>query len=124
MSVRRPAQRRAISANCSRRHGGCGTSEPPRGWSAGIALVTVATDWLLALTQTIVMHVIAAAVITAVASPIVAWLKRHRVGRGLGAALVLLGVALLTAGIVLLLIGGILSQSDDLSGHLSSARTH
>lgn len=89
---------------------------------AGIALVTVATVWLLALTQTIVMPVIAAAVIAAVASPLVAWLKRHHVGRGLGAALILLGIVLLAVGIVLLVVGGILSQSDDLSGHLSSAK--
>jgi predicted PurR-regulated permease PerM len=89
---------------------------------AGVALVAVATVGLLALTQSIVLPVIAAAVIAAVASPIVAWLKRHRVGRGLGAALVLLGIVLLAAGIVLLVIGGILSQSDDLSGHLSSAQ--
>jgi predicted PurR-regulated permease PerM len=89
---------------------------------AGIALVTVATVGLLALTQSIVLPVIAAAVIAAVASPIVAWLKRHRVGRGLGAALVLLGIVLLAAGIVLLVVGGILSQSDDLGGHLSSAQ--
>jgi predicted PurR-regulated permease PerM len=89
---------------------------------AGVALVTVAAVWLLALTQSIVLPVIAAAVIAAVASPVVAWLKRHRVGRGLGAALVLLGVVLLAAGIVLLVVGGILSQSDDVSGHLSSAK--
>jgi predicted PurR-regulated permease PerM len=89
---------------------------------AGIALVTVATVWLPALTQTIVLPVIAAAVIAAVASPIVAWLKRHRIGRGLGTALVLHGIALLAAGIVLLAIGGILSQGDDLSGQLSPAK--
>jgi uncharacterized protein with PQ loop repeat len=43
---------------------------------AGIALVTVPTVGLLALTQSIVLPVIAAAVIAAVASTIVAWLKR------------------------------------------------
>jgi predicted PurR-regulated permease PerM len=91
-------------------------------WLAGIALITVATVSVLALTQAIVMPLIAAAVIAAVASPIVAWLKRHRIGRGLGAALVLLGLALLAAAIVLLVIGGVLSQSGDLSGHLSSAQ--
>ena len=32
--------------------------------------------WLLALTQTIVMPLIAAGVIAAVASPVVAWLQR------------------------------------------------
>jgi predicted PurR-regulated permease PerM len=61
-------------------------------------------------------------VIAAVASPIVAWLKRHRVGRGGGAALVLVGIVLLGAGIVVLVVGGVLSQSDDISGQLSSAR--
>ncbi|HSD76363.1 MAG TPA: AI-2E family transporter, partial [Solirubrobacteraceae bacterium] len=88
----------------------------------GIALVTVAAIWVVTLTQTIVMPVIAAAVIAAVASPVVAWLKRHRVGRGAGAALVLVGMALLVAGVILLVVGGVLSQTDDLGGHLSSAQ--
>src|SRR4051794_18410897 len=45
----------------------------------GVALVTVAAIWLLALTQTIVMPVIAAGVVAAVMSPVVAWMKRRGV---------------------------------------------
>ena len=89
---------------------------------AGIALVVVATVWVLALTQTIVMPLIAAAVIAAVASPIVAWLNRHRVGRGLGAAVVLVGLILLGVGVALLVVGGLLkSERRPECGHLSSA---
>ena len=42
--------------------------------------------WLLALTSTIVVPVITAAIIAAVLSPVVGWLARHRLGRGGGAA--------------------------------------
>ena len=89
---------------------------------AGIALVTVAAVGLLSLTQTIVMPVVTAGVIAAVASPIVAWLERHRVPRLVGAALVVLLVAAAAAGTVLLVIGGILDQTDSLSGLLNSAK--
>src|SRR5687768_14722056 len=88
---------------------------------AGILLVTVATVWLLSLMDTIVMPVVAAAVVAAVASPLVAWLERHRVKRLIGAALVILVIAGIAVGFVLLVIGGILDQTDALSGHLDSA---
>jgi putative heme transporter len=58
----------------------------------GITLLVVGVVWLLSLTHTIVMPVIAAGVIAAVASPLVAWLARHRVPRGLGAALLMLAI--------------------------------
>src|SRR5829696_1932759 len=48
---------------------------------------------LLALTNTIVMPLIAAGIVAAVASPLIAWLNGHGVPRGLGAALVLLALA-------------------------------
>jgi putative heme transporter len=88
----------------------------------GIALVTVATIWLLSLTQTIVMPVITAGVVAAVASPLVAWLGRHRVKRGIAAGLVLLGIVLLAVGVVVLVIGGLLSQGGDVSSHLAGAQ--
>jgi putative heme transporter len=89
---------------------------------AGIVLVTVAAVALLALTQTIVMPLVAAGVIAAVASPVVAWLERHHVGRLFGAALMVLLVAALGVGTILLVVGGILDQADDLSGHLNAAK--
>src|SRR4029453_15433869 len=75
---------------------------------AGIALVTVAAGGLLSLTDTIVMPVVTAGVIAAVASPVVAWLARHRVPRLIGAALVVLLIAAAGVATVLLVIGGIL----------------
>src|SRR4051794_14370377 len=71
---------------------------------AGIALVTVAAVWLLSLTDTIVMPVVTAGVIAAVASPIVAWLARHRVPRLIGAALIVLLITAAAVGTVLLVI--------------------
>src|SRR4029453_1209862 len=59
-------------------------------WLAGgVTLFLVAVIWLLTLTHTIVAPLIAATVMAAVASPLVRWLRDHRVPRGLGAALVL-----------------------------------
>jgi predicted PurR-regulated permease PerM len=110
--------------------GGAGLlAAPPRlralGVSAwllvGIALVTVAAIWLLSLTETIVMPVITAGVVAAVTSPVVRWLTRHRLPRGVAAALVLVGLVAITAGIVLAIVGGVLGQSDELSDDLSAA---
>jgi putative heme transporter len=65
--------------------------------------------------------VITAAVVAAVASPLVSWLGNHHVPRAAGAALVLL--AIIAAGLVLVLVlGGITSQTGDLSSHLSDAK--
>src|SRR4051812_11487479 len=55
----------------------------------GVALFLVGSVWLLALTNVIVVPVIAAGVIAAVAAPLVGWLERHRVPRPLGAILLL-----------------------------------
>src|SRR5829696_6730959 len=78
-----------------------GTFRPP-GWLrdvgrtswflVGVVLLLAGVVALLALTQSIVMPLIAAGIVAAVASPVVAWLQRHRVPRGLGAALVLLAL--------------------------------
>jgi predicted PurR-regulated permease PerM len=87
----------------------------------GIALLTVAAVWLLSLTQTIVMPLIAAGVIAAVTSPIVVWLERRGVARGLAAALVLIAMALIATSILLAIVGGVLGQADELSGDLSAA---
>lgn len=83
---------------------------------AGIALVGLV--WLLSLTQTIVMPVITAAIIAAVASPLVDWLHRHRVPRGVGAALVLLAIVAIAIGVGLIVLTGIASQADGLSERL------
>jgi len=83
---------------------------------AGAALVGLI--WLLSLTQTIVMPVITAAIIAAVASPLVDWLNRHRIPRGVGAALVLLAIVAIAFGVGLIVLTGIASQADSLSERL------
>ncbi|MEZ0293622.1 MAG: AI-2E family transporter [Solirubrobacteraceae bacterium] len=89
----------------------------------GVTLLLVGAVWLLALTQTIVMPLIAAGVIAAVASPVVAWLKGHGVPRALGAVLLLLALVLVGALVVVVIVGGVSSESASLSKHISSAET-
>src|SRR3954466_14191245 len=92
-------------------------------WLAvGVTLLLVGTVWILSLTQTIVAPVITAAVVAAVASPLIAWLKRHPVSRGVGSILVLLGLIAFAVGIVCLVLVGITSQSAALGKELSAAR--
>ena len=84
----------------------------------GVGAALVGLIWLLSLTQTIVMPVITAAIIASVASPLVGWLNRHRLPRGLGAALVLLGIVALAFGVGLIVLTGVASQADGLSTRL------
>ena len=88
----------------------------------GVTLFVVAIVWILSLTHTIVTPVLTAAVIAAVGSPLIAWLERHRVPRGAGAALFLLAGIVLAVGVVILVLGGITSQNDDVTGHLAEAK--
>jgi predicted PurR-regulated permease PerM len=111
---------------------GIGSVLAPPGWLrnlgtsswflAGIALITVAAIALLALTQTIVMPLVAASVVAAVMSPVVSWLVRHRIPRGISAALVLVSVVALAVGLVVLVVGGVLSQGDQITRELTSGR--
>ncbi len=87
----------------------------------GIALATLGTVWLLALTEVIVVPVITAGIIAAVAAPVVRWLQNRRVPRALGAATVLLAIVAVAAGTVLLILGGIASESSSIESNLSSA---
>jgi predicted PurR-regulated permease PerM len=89
----------------------------------GVGLVVVGLVSLLALTNVIVMPVIAAGVIAAVAAPLVSWLERHRVPRPLGAILLLVAAILLGAGVVYMVLAGITSQEGDLGSHLNDAKT-
>ena len=88
----------------------------------GITLFLVGSVWVLSLTHTIVAPVIAATVVAAVASPLVSWLQHHRVARGLGAALVLLGILAVGIGMFVAVFAGITSQSGDVSHELSGAK--
>jgi predicted PurR-regulated permease PerM len=88
----------------------------------GVALFLVGAVWLMSLTQVIVVPVIAAAVIAAVASPLVGWLKRHGLPRVLGAVLVMLGIVGLGLGLFVLIIAGITSELSSIEGALGDAK--
>jgi putative heme transporter len=89
----------------------------------GVALLLVGAVWLLSLTHTIVLPVIAAGVIAAVAAPLIAWLQRHRVPRPAGAILLLVALVVLAALVVFMVLAGITSEVDDISGQLDAAKS-
>ncbi|MGC1165855.1 MAG: AI-2E family transporter [Solirubrobacterales bacterium] len=83
---------------------------------AGAALI--GAIWLLAQTQTIVMPVITAGIIAAVALPLVDWLRRHGIPRGIGAGLVFLLILAIAAAVGLIVLTGIASQAASISERL------
>jgi predicted PurR-regulated permease PerM len=84
----------------------------------GVALALAGAIWLLALTQTIVMPVLTAGIIASVAVPIVDWLRRRGIPRGIGAVLVFLGIVAVGIGVGLLVLTGIASEASSLSERL------
>jgi predicted PurR-regulated permease PerM len=88
----------------------------------GVAVFLVGAVWLASLTQVIVIPVITAGIVAAVASPLVAWLRAHRVPRGLGAALLMLALVALSVGVALTVVGGITGEASAGGGHLSDAK--
>jgi predicted PurR-regulated permease PerM len=88
---------------------------------AGIAILLAGAVWLLAVTSTIVDPVLVGLIIAVVASPAVAWLGRHRVGRTAGAALVVLAIVAIAVVIGLLVVGGITSQTDSIRAQADAA---
>lgn len=92
-------------------------------WLAvGVTLLLVGMVWLLSLTDAIVMPVIAAAVIAAVAAPLLTVLGGRGIPRGAGAALLLVGFALLATAIVVLVLAAVVSQRGHLAAELSTAQ--
>jgi predicted PurR-regulated permease PerM len=87
----------------------------------GITLLLAGIVWLLALTDTIVMPVITAAIMAAVLEPVVRLLERRRLGRGAGAAVVLLLVIAVAVLMTVLILTGIASQADALRADLRAA---
>jgi putative heme transporter len=84
----------------------------------GVGAALVGAILLLSLTQTIVMPVLTAGIIASVASPLVDWLRRHGIPRGLGAGLVFLLIVAVAAGVGVIVLAGISSQADNLSERL------
>ena len=89
----------------------------------GVALFLVGMVWLASLTHTIVAPVITAAVLAAVASPLVAWMNRHRIPRPLAAIFIMLGLIAVGVGLFLMVIGGITAEAGDIGDQLDDARS-
>jgi predicted PurR-regulated permease PerM len=87
----------------------------------GFVLIVVGLIWLLGQTSTIILPVALAGVLGAVTGPIVDALERRRVPRAAGAALVLLGLVAIGVLVFVLVVGGITSQSSDISAKASQA---
>lgn len=84
----------------------------------GVGAALIGAIWLLAQTQTIVMPVITAGIVASVAAPLVDWLRRRGVPRGVGAGLIFLIIVAVGAGVGLIVLTGIASQADSLSERL------
>jgi putative heme transporter len=84
----------------------------------GVAAALVGAVWLLSLTETIVLPVIVAGIIASVASPLVDWLRRRGIPRGIGASLVFLAIIAVGVAVGLIVMAGIASQADALSERL------
>ena len=87
----------------------------------GVTLLLVGLVWLLALTSTIVLPVITAAIVAAVASPLVGWLSGHGLPRPIAAILLLILIIAIGIAFLVLIVGGVVGQSSDISSHLSGA---
>jgi putative heme transporter len=85
----------------------------------GILAVIVAVTWLTSLTATIVEPVAVGGVVAIVAAPLVDWLQRHHVKRGLGAAIVVLSLIALVVVVVGLVIGGINDHAGDIKANIN-----
>jgi len=88
---------------------------------AGAFLVLAGLIWLLGATAEITGPVVVAFLLACVTQPVVHWLGRHHVGRAGAAAIVVLSFLVLAVLITLMVIGGISSQSSEISSDISSA---
>lgn len=87
----------------------------------GIAILLLALVWLASLTEVIVVPVIVATIVGAVGSPLVSWLKRRGVPRGIGAILVMLLLVLVGTACTVMVVNGIVGQVPEISSDLNQA---
>ena len=87
----------------------------------GVAALGFSLILLLDATSVIVSPVLGGFVVATVVSPVVAVIQRRGVPRAAGAAVALLGVAALGLLILVLVVGGIVSQTDQISSESSAA---
>jgi predicted PurR-regulated permease PerM len=90
----------------------------------GILALIVAVTWLMNITATIVEPVAVGGIVAIVAAPLVDWLQRHHVKRGLGAAIVVLSLIALVVVVVGLVIGGITDHSGEIKSTISKGGDH
>ncbi len=89
----------------------------------GVAVLLLGLVSLAALTQVIVAPVITAAIVAAVATPLVRWFhEKAHLPRGLAAALVLVLIAAAGVGMFVVIVTGISGEANSISGHLDSAK--
>ena len=87
----------------------------------GVALALAGAVWLLTLTQTIVVPVITAGILAAVLSPVVGYLERRGVRRGIGTGLVFLAVIVVGAAVTVLILSGVSGEAGSLTSDLKDA---
>jgi putative heme transporter len=87
----------------------------------GVILLLVGVIWLVGATSEITQPVIAAFVIACVTLPLVRWLGSHGVGRAAAAGISVLLLFAIGILVTVLVIGGITSQSGDISDTISGA---
>jgi predicted PurR-regulated permease PerM len=87
----------------------------------GVAAFLAGAVWLLALTQTIVVPVIVAAIIASVVSPAIDWLERRGLPRAVGVVSVFVALIALGIGVGVLTVAGIANESGGISSHLQGA---
>ena len=88
---------------------------------AGAFIVLAGVIWLIGATAVITGPVVVAFLLACVTQPVVRWLGRHHIGRAGAAAIMVLSFFALAIIISLMVIGGISSQSSDISSTMSSA---
>jgi putative heme transporter len=87
----------------------------------GVTLLLVGLVWLLSLTSTIVLPVITAAVVAAVASPLVDWVAGRGIPRPIAAILFLVAIIAVGIAFLLLIVVGVTGESSEIGSHLSGA---
>jgi predicted PurR-regulated permease PerM len=90
-------------------------------FAVGAAILLVATIGLFALTATITIPVILAAVVAAVASPVVRWLTNRGIPRGVATIIFVLALLAFVAFFAWAVMAGIVSQGNEASGELRHA---
>jgi predicted PurR-regulated permease PerM len=87
----------------------------------GLLALLVGVIWILGITSIIVDPVAVGTVIAIVAAPVVAWLQRHHVRRGFGAAIVILTLIAVVVVVFALVIGGIIDHSGEIRSTVGHA---